>query len=508
MKIHVIIFFLLILTLEEVHSQSIGNKNKTFNKIEYYVIDRKNLYLAKVDGYVFKEENGVIWKKKKVDQLSLKNYPQGFDGNILTQISNSEGVPIYVPKGSYQFLFYDIPEKGFSGPGRILWKNNIIYDPSIKSFGIPQNINEERGISKNSKSYRGVRTAPISNANHKSQIDILAHWYNDFGLERTIGSSSSKFGSSIWYDWSWNFSSNENYDPSRHPLLGWYKGDDPVILDWICYWLHEYGIKGVVLTNNFSTNDWENPKSYSYWYFQLFTNVQNFKKLKYVPWLTSSGVKTVEEAKVNDTDLIQNVIKKYPNIYLLPGVKGRYPVLYIWDMELFRGLYDNYNGNSKSVKRLSEIRDQLREMGYDGVVIFARNLKNSFDSKLLDELAEDGIHIFSQDYSSTYNIVKRDNTYKNYVNNVKFPVDKRVILNVMTSAESSEIHPSNWDLKNSNPDLFSQVLKKAIYRTKASNKPPVVVIYNVSEWAEGGPSLIPSVKYKFGYLEAIRKNLK
>ena len=34
--------------------------------------------------------------------------------------------------------------------------------------------------------------------------------------------------------------------------------------------------------------------------------------------------------------------------------------------------------------------------------------------------------------------------------------------------------------------------------------PQVIMCYNMSEWAEGGPGLVPNVRDRFGYLEAIR----
>ena len=32
----------------------------------------------------------------------------------------------------------------------------------------------------------------------------------------------------------------------------------------------------------------------------------------------------------------------------------------------------------------------------------------------------------------------------------------------------------------------------------------IITLYNISEWAEGGPGLQPNVQDGFGYLEAIR----
>jgi len=37
------------------------------------------------------------------------------------------------------------------------------------------------------------------------------------------------------------------YDPARHPLLGFERGDDPVALDWQSCWLAEGGVRAVSL---------------------------------------------------------------------------------------------------------------------------------------------------------------------------------------------------------------------------------------------------------------------
>jgi hypothetical protein len=34
-------------------------------------------------------------------------------------------------------------------------------------------------------------------------------------------------------------------------------------------------------------------------------------------------------------------------------------------------------------------------------------------------------------------------------------------------------------------------------------QPPMVTVYNIGEWAEGGPGLQPNQKDRFGYLQAV-----
>ena len=70
------------------------------------------------------------------------------------------------------------------------------------------------------------------------------------------------------------------YDPSRHPLLGYYYGDDPVVLDWQSYWLYEHGSTPCACWGMW--DGWEDPNHGNHWMYQLFHNAPNFRNLRYV----------------------------------------------------------------------------------------------------------------------------------------------------------------------------------------------------------------------------------
>jgi hypothetical protein len=275
-------------------------------------------------------------------------------------------------------------------------------------------------------------------------------------------------------------------------------------LDWICYWLVKYGVDGTILSNQFRTTNWENSADYAYWYYQLFNNVKNFQKLKYSVWLRANHGISQADAIAGDTDMIDNILAVYGNVYCHTEGSKKYPVFYAWDMEGFRGTYDAYNGTSNSVARLIALAASCKALGYDGICVYARNLNiNQFNATVRAMLKTNGVVLLSQDYSSTYAVPKIQ-SYATYAQNATlFPVDDFRVLNVMTSADTQAPHPSTWDMSGSTPALFREVLQRAVDVTQSTAKPNTVVIYNVSEWAEGGPGLIPNQRDLFGYLEAI-----
>lgn len=69
------------------------------------------------------------------------------------------------------------------------------------------------------------------------------------------------------------------YDMDRHPIQGFYKGDDPDVLGWQCLWMAEAGVNVVSITQvpGFKTAGWEDPSSINHWVYQLFNNPPQFQ---------------------------------------------------------------------------------------------------------------------------------------------------------------------------------------------------------------------------------------
>ncbi|TDE11007.1 hypothetical protein [Dyadobacter psychrotolerans] len=426
--------------------------------------------------------------------------------NAAITLANQLQLPVYVYDGNYTFNVHSAPTEGFFGAGIIKFNNALIYDPEVEFVGIPHNLSQQVFTYPNYITEGNLIEAPLATVPTSKTVDILAHWYNDFGLARTAMAQNGQNGWHGWYDWRWNFTTNANYDPARHPLLGWYRGDDPKVLDWISYWMVKYGVKGTIITNNFRTTNWNQPSDSGHWLYQLFNHAKNFKLLKYSVWIAANHGITKVDATARDNDMIDNILANYDNVYCHVENGKRYPVFYGWNMEGFRGTHDSYNGTTNSVIYLKSLAQKCINLGYDGICIYGRTLATgagTFTAGIRTDLKNNHVILLSQDYSSTY-AHTRNGPYQAYAaDSAVFPLDDFRVLNVMTSAKTQAPHPSQWNLYGSTPLLFQQALQHAVNVTKATAKPKTVVIYNVSEWAEGGPGLVPNQKDLFGYLEAI-----
>lgn len=374
------------------------------------------------------------------------------------------------------------------------------------NFGEPQNKNEETYTYPNRINFGELKEAPIVKNIPYKGLDIIGHWYNDFGLEYTASGINSSNGSYIWYDWRWNFTTNANYDPQRHPLLGWYKGDDINVLDWQCYWLAESGVNVVNLIqiDGFDNSNWSSSSDKHYWEFQLLNNVKNFKSLKYVLSLKGNSNKyTLEELETQNNKVV-DTYKNYRNIYTYNINSKKYACVFVWDTELLRGSLDNYKGYTEINKYYIKLATKMKNIGYDGVCILGRNTNanNNFDY-----LFENDVVLLCCEYSGVYGDRNNYSNYNDYVTQVPFPTTNtdKTVLNILTSAKSHPAHTSTWNINGSTPKLFSNLVNKAIDHIERYNLPKILTIYNVAEWGEGGASLQPNIYDGFGYLDAIKQ---
>lgn len=357
--------------------------------------------------------------------------------------------------------------------------------------------------------FESVGRAPTANPPAAAAVDIVAHWYNDYGLDKTALAADEAAGWYGWYDWRWNFPSNAGdgvttlgYDESRHPLQGFYKGDDPDVLDWQCYWLAKAGVTAVSIekSDGFSSASWSDPEDAQHWVYELFHNVPNFSALKYVLWLKTSGTTTEIEAQNDD---VANIYDTYPGAYTYEDGGTTYAVVFAWSMEAIRGVYDNFSGQSNTVQYLKDLAAKFQAVGYGGVMVLARQggvVTASPDASL----AAAGVWVVDADYEGRYGTdADHDNDYGTYATSVEWPTDADRVVNVVTSAESVYPHPSSMALAGSTPEAFGDALDAAVSSVVANGQPSIVTIYNVSEWAEAGPGLLPNRRDGFGYLQAV-----
>ncbi|XVJ70670.1 MAG: hypothetical protein HEQ39_14355 [Rhizobacter sp.] len=127
----------------------------------------------------------------------------------------------------------------------------------------------------------------------QTNLPCGAFWYQDFGLDYTRYLNSTMTYPSEWlgwYDWRWNHTNAANrgvngagvtnpYNADRHPMLGWYPGDQSNVLAWQVKWLVEHGVKFVICQQRAPLPDdngqWNLSYNVAHWIFQLMTSVTN-----------------------------------------------------------------------------------------------------------------------------------------------------------------------------------------------------------------------------------------
>ena len=96
-------------------------------------------------------------------------------------------------------------------------------------------------------------------------------------------------------------------------------------------------------------------------------------------------------------------------------------------------------------------------------------------------------------------------TYAQVVDSFNPPSNPYVIQSIANSIDTQTPHESDWKCPGANPADFQRWINKCVGHLDANpNMKRIITLYNISEWAEGGPGLQPNVQDGFGYLEAIR----
>ncbi len=151
----------------------------------------------------------------------------------------------------------------FQSPEGVLIRNRISdtriinFDDAGNLIGLMQNHLEYTDLGPGAQGGQPRPPAFFSLAKRETKADMIAYWYNDFGRECTAH-PARRVDRLVLLDLE---PSQRGPDPlmhmggktrrplrsSRHPLLGYYYGDDPVVLDWQSYWLYEHGVNAVCL---------------------------------------------------------------------------------------------------------------------------------------------------------------------------------------------------------------------------------------------------------------------
>ena len=442
--------------------------------------------------------------------------------------ADATGKQYTVPTGIYLFEGANLVniENMYAEKG-VVFKNskftgNIQFDRSGHLIGLLHNHLEEKavlsGVTPQITS-GNIVAPPKSTANNNSDVDVIGLWYQDFGLDAI---RDSAVGSNIWYSWQWAHTdavvsvaplANQGYQPKRHPKLGWYRGEDQNVLDWQCYWLSEAGLTSVVVqgrgTNTLlDTSTWQNTSDINNWIYKLCYTVPNAASIGIIPWVESGafsgnfGNAAALAAIATAWDANTSALHESGRAKVVTNKGKRYISVYMFEGESLRGDFDNYSGSVNTEAFLASRATAAQSLGYDGICVLARN-PTSEGTMPRGELLGNGVLYLGADYLDSTNDPLVPVTYENYVDAWTHDAGTYSLVGIHTDAESSN-HPSDWTQSGSTPELFKEVFAKAVGHVKSNPEmPQMITIYNVSEWAEGGAGLQPSLGDGWGYLDAV-----
>ena len=507
-----------------------------------FLVFRSGTSAPFTEGKILLNED--IEGKKAINVMDYGADNTGVKDNtfLLTEL-HSTGKKIYYPIGTYRFN-----GRNLNISGGVVFEDrentkiiNDISDNNIMQFDDKGNLiglihnHLEQSSKENGAGWRmdigDLASPPVSTADYDTKVDFIPYWYNDFGLERTL--INAGFGSTTWYYWDWNFHDRVSddpakaYDPERHPLLGFYRGDDPTVLDWQCYWLKEYGAKAAILIGKNDSpsmpSEWNNPGDAYYWIYQLLNNTPNFNNIGYIMHMpTLMRTKNDEGQYIYHPDelaawwnaVIDTVYGEHDNCYCIEKDGKRYPVIYLLEEAL---IMLNFNKDTARVKDFfANTAQRFRDLGYDGMALFSRNSSSAITGFGAEWFEQNGILRYMTRYeplgSKNGNSDSGNDTYGKMVENyspesdVNYPVGhpETYINNAFLGAYTHDPHPNTMNSPGITPELFEQLIEKEIEIIEERNMPKIITCYNMSEWAESGPGLQPNMKNRFGYLEAMK----
>lgn len=358
-----------------------------------------------------------------------------------------------------------------------------------------------------------VEPSRVSVASPAAPVDIAAHWYLYWGTDwfrQATGIAGETFDQ--WYDWHWNWTSNPNYDASRHPIQGWYRGDDPKVLDQQCCWALDAGVKVVIpVAFDLDISTWHQPGNIHYAMYQLFNNAPNFRRLSYIPWVQSSAwanqpsSPSPSHLATQWDSILFGLSYTFENNYVMNFRGKRWFTVYCWDSEFLRTqVFDTGGGSTTYAAFLKARSDAAISAGYDGIAVLC-HVPTADGAMSRASLLDKNILYLHAPYGGPWASNPGSADYKEIVNTFD-PPSSGVVVNVSTSLKSKgAITEFNYD--GSTPSLARNYLARAL-RHVANHRqdlPQLVTIYNMSEWAEGGPGLIPNRQWGFAYPDIIRE---
>ena len=465
----------------------------------------------------------------EVEELNVMDYGADNSGRQdlteLLTLLHASGRRVYYPNGVYRFNGETLDLSGgvrFESPDGVTVRNDISemnilrFDADGHLIGLMHNhleYDESYGFQKNGS----LVPPPVLTKKPQTRVDFMVYWYNDFGLQAQI---HKPWGWKGWHYWTWNHHNCEEripdsqpYDPARHPLLGFYYGDDPVVLDWQSYWLCKYGVSAAILLAG-TLEEWESEQGYDHWLYELFHHTPNFRNLRYVVtgtsrYLMEDDAETVgREIQKQWQALVDKIYTCFDNYYVVEQDGKRYPVMSIWEENGLPTVFDPQGGCANTEKAYRELAAAFRQAGFDGVAILCRNPIPAFNEpEKTEALRQEGLIRIPCTYVANYvsdRYLSGEMTYPEVVDSFAPDAADPTIIGVATSINSHTPHPSKWVCPGNTPADFGRWVSAAVeFLERHPERLQLITCYNLSEWAEGGSGLQPNVQDGFGYLEAV-----
>lgn len=388
-----------------------------------------------------------------------------------------------------------------------------------------QNASEAKFVYPTPINFGTVEDFPTPRSRGSIGIDLIGHFFDDMGLTtRIVGpptdgpaNNNGPNGYFGWYDArDFQRDSVHGYDPQRHPTLGWFKGDDPKVLNALAYWWIECGLSALSIVGGgagFSSASWSTPTDPWYFVWQLLNNTPNMRGLPFILWGRTDGtfgVPSQNAIKAQWDDVLATIdaVKTTASPYTYTENGLTYLVMFMWDVESgLRLVFDNEAGQTNSVAALKVLATKCQAAGYDGVFVMARR-GGVITASLDPTLRPAGVIVADAEYSGRYGTgndhVDYGDNYDTYAETVVLPAAKTTIPNVCTSALSHYPHPSTFSLAGTTPAAFGRLLTRAVASVKKHGQYPMVTIYGTGEYGEAGPGLIPNMQDGWGYLDQLK----
>lgn len=501
-------------------------------KVEYNEED-KNVYITNEESekiasgekkeFVRKLNNDTSEGIEEVNVLDFGADPTGVkESTSSIKQAHNTGKRVYYPNGNYRFNGKNLDFSGgvrFESPDGVIVHNDISDSPVIvfDDFGNLIGLQQNHLESYYCKDLQPMTVGslvepPLAESEYKTKADMLVYWYNDFCLEST---RLNPVGWTGWYTWEWNYHANGETDmsdpttywPERHPLLGFYRGDDPTVLDWQCYWLREYGVKGVIVQTKY-LDAWEDVANKENWIYKLFNETKNFNQLEFalmiqMRWFDRNN-DNVEDTRKEIRDGWKSAIEKtylsHDNVYCMEFDGKKYPVIMLFEEGQVSGLCDAYQDGKYATEFLKEISQMFKDNGYGGFVLFSRFMDGRLEP-YAEELRDAGVIRYKATYEHSNST---GDTYQKRVDSFAVEGRKDEILHVFSGSNTHSPHPSKWVCPGNTPELFEEMINKVLGFIDQFGMPNIITCYNMGEWSEGAPGIQPNVQDRFGYLDAIK----